>query len=134
MAYRSSLLHLHYRDLLPGRRQDVLCKHRHHISQRPHGFCANLALGCRQYRPYGSGLSSQKGGEERKAKVEEHQLPDKCCPLVIRGLRLLAPLRPLDRACGKALRAYGREVARVLATSSENASAPTACGQCWLTG
>lgn len=52
----------------------MLSKHRHHVPQRTHGFCANLTLGCRQYRPHGSRLSSQNEemmGEEGQRSKED---------------------------------------------------------------
>lgn len=69
----------------------MLSKHRHHITQRTHGFCANLALGCRQYRPNGSGLSSQREETVRKEgqRSKKNQFSSKCCPLFIPGLPLL---------------------------------------------
>lgn len=65
----------------------MLSKHRHHITQRTHGFCANLALGCRQYRPYGSGLSSQREEMVRKEgqRSEEDQFSEEMLPPLYPG-------------------------------------------------
>lgn len=70
-----------------------LSKHRHHVTQRTRGFCANSALGCRQYRPHGSGLSNQREGmmgkegqRSREGPVSEqippspHSLPSVSSP------------------------------------------------------
>lgn len=64
-----------------------LSKHRHHVYQRTHGFCANSALGCRQYRPHGSGLSSQREemwGRTGKG-LKRTQSQSKCHPLLIQA-------------------------------------------------
>lgn len=69
----------------------MLSKHRHHVSQRTQGFCAISALGCRQYRPHGSGLSNQreeKVGEEGEG-LERTQSQSKCLPLPTPGLPFL---------------------------------------------
>lgn len=69
----------------------TLSKHRHHVTQRTHSFCANSALGCRQYRPHGSGLSNQSEkmvGEEGKGP-ERTQSQGKCLSFLIPGLPFL---------------------------------------------
>lgn len=68
-----------------------LSKHRHHVTRRTNGFCENSALGCRQYRPHGSGLSNQREemvGEEGKG-LEKTQSQSKCLPLLTPGLLFL---------------------------------------------
>lgn len=72
----------------------TLSKHRHHVTQRTRGFCANSALGCRQYRPHGSGLSNQregmmgKEGQRSKGDLVSEQIP----PLLIPHLLFLLPV------------------------------------------
>lgn len=72
----------------------TLSKHRHHVTQRTREFCANSALGCRQYRPHGSGLSNQREGMMGKEgqRSREDTVSEKMPPLLIPFLLSLLPV------------------------------------------